>query len=227
MPQTIKNEAGEDVEVFTKEELEAKATEQTEAKLTEERARLEEEKQVEITAKEEELADANEKLKKLQDKEHNFNVVARGSKKKEEEEQATTKRIEELEGQIKGLISQPIAEARESFVSSNLAEADKDTKEKFDFYYNKLSVGVKSKAEAEKAMKEAFSLASPGKTINNGAKMQQTGVNDDFAAAGTEQESEASKEFGEKMGVSADDKKKYQPGKVNLLKPNVGVKKGS
>jgi hypothetical protein len=222
MPTIIKNEAGEEVEVFSAEELQAKAQEVADAKVAEEREHMEAENAVVLAEKEAELLETQEKLQKLQDKDYNFSKVRDANKK----DAAAQKKLEEdmasLRQEIAAISKQPIEEAKTDFLNKNIG-ANKELQDKFNIFYEKLGANVKSRTEAQMAMEQAFMLANDGKKPDNGGRMQHTNVNDNFADLPEGTESETSKDIGKRMGLSTEDKKKYA-GKVDWFSPNVGVK---
>lgn len=217
MPKTIKDEeTGEEIEVFTQEEVEAKAKEQAEVLTNQEKERIEAEKDAELLAKEEELADAQEKLKKLQDKEHNFNVVARGKDKKDKEEEALKEQMEKLQAEVDEVRKAPMDTIRSEFEAAHF-EGNKELKDKFDVFMDKLGNGAKTVTEIKAAMEQAYMLANDGKKPEVANNITRTGVNENFADLPDGQESQDSKDIGAAMGLSAEDKKKYGAGKVKLI----------
>lgn len=218
----IKNDDGTETEVYTAEELQAKAQEVADAKIAEERERIEAENAVTLAEKESELLETQEKLQKLQDKDYNFSKVRDANKKDAAAQKKLEEDIANLRQEIAAISKQPIEEAKTDFLNKNIGD-NKELRDKFDLFYEKLGANVKSRSEAQMAMEQAFILANDGKKPDSSSRMQHTNVNDNFADLPDGSESEISKEIGKRMGLSDEDKKKYAK-KVDWFSPNVGVK---
>lgn len=217
MPKTITDpDTGEEVEVFTQEEVEVRAKELGESLTADERERLEQEKEAAILEKEEKLVEAQEKLKKLEDKDYNFKQVARGAKAKEEEENALKETMANLRKEVDEVRKAPMDEAKNSFIADHL-EGNKELHDKFDVFMDKLGKDAKNVTELKSAMEQAYMLANDGKKPDTTTQIQRTGINDNFADLPDGAESQDSKDIGASLGLSAEDKKKYGSGKVKLI----------
>lgn len=206
MPQTITQEDGTEVEVFTQEEVEAKAAEVAEAKVAEAKS------EAEVV-----LAEKESELQKLKDKEMNFNNLRNKTEKSDEEKAEVLRKAEELEASItemKGTIAevqrQPLEAAKSQFITNNIG-ADKDLKEKFDFFYEKLGKDAKTMDEVNQALAGAFNAAAAGtRQTDFTGRQVHTSVSDNFAGMNdTSVESEDSQAFGQMLGLSKEDKKNF------------------
>lgn len=221
MPQKITQADGTEIEVFTKEELETQAKEQAENLVAEERQKLEKEKTELATSKselEEQLADAKDKLQKLEDKDHNFEQLRKKNNKDDEQKTELAKTVESLQKQISEIAKAPFATAKDSFIANNIPAEKKELKEKFDHYMGKLGEGVKTVEQMQAAMKEALILAGQGDSvsINADGKMIVTnpGLNLDKSQSG--EQTEAGREFAQAFGITEEDRKKHGGSKVKL-----------
>jgi hypothetical protein len=227
MPQTIKQEDGTEIEVFTSDEVKAQVESQAgeilNVRLAEERERIEIEKEAELLEKDEALANTKAELEKLQKKDMNFEALRKSKTLTPEQEEAAKKTSEELsklQETVAQIQKQPLEAAKAQFVASNIG-TDKDLNETFDFFYKKLSVGVKTLDEVNTALVAAFNAATAGTRQPNDSRITRVGISDNYHSLNTEAESEASREFGAMLGLSQEDKKAYgqtvQTGRVNLF----------
>lgn len=206
MPQTITLEDGTEQEVFTQEEVEAKAAEVAEAKVAEAKSEVE-------TI----LAEKEAELQKLKDKEYNFNNLRNKTEKTDEEKAEVLKKAEELEKSISEMQTtiaevqkQPLEAAKSQFIANNIG-ADKDLKEKFDFFYEKLGKDAKTMDEVNQALAGAFNAAAGGaRQPDFTGRAVHTSVSDNFAGMNDAgHETEASQAFGQMLGLSKEDKKNF------------------
>jgi hypothetical protein len=205
MPQMVEID-GEEKEVFTQEEIEAKAAEIAEAKVAEA-----------TTASEAALKEKEEELEKLRNKEMNFNNLRNKSEKTDEEKAEIARKAEELEKsiadmnvKIEAVEKQPLEAAKNQFIANNIG-GDKDLKEKFDFFYEKIGKDAKTMDEVNQALAGAFNAAAGGaRQPDFTGRAVHTSVNDNFAGINdSKSESEDSQGFGQMLGLSPEDKKTY------------------
>lgn len=189
----VKNEAGEDVEVFTAEEVTAKATEEAE--------RVAGEKQVELDALQVEKDELAEKLQKAQDKEQNFaNLRKKADGTEVEINEELKKQIDAINQKIDAVAQRPVEDAVQEFIKTNVGE-EKEKKELFNYYFKKLGVEAKTKEEVTKAANEALTLATGGEYKPDGSgQMMSTGVNQNYMQQNTGVVSEESKAIGKIFG---------------------------
>jgi hypothetical protein len=205
MSQIIKTTVdGKEVEqeVFTQAELEEKAN----AKAEEAKAAVEAEKQVEIDRLNEEKAALEEAAS---DKDKNWAELRKKADSKGGDTSELKKQMDTITQRLEEIGQQPIKSAKDTFVSNNLPE-DKDKREKFDYYYKKLSEGMTKPEEHKKAMEEALALVLPGQKPNLDYQLSGTRISSDFGKpANTGERSETNKAFSKAFGLSEEDHKKY------------------
>lgn len=206
MPYKVTNDDGEEIEAFSQEELE----EQVRQRAEEEAQKVAEEKQAELDRIAEEKLKLEEELIKLKDKDRNFELVRRKAEGKEiEVSEEIRKQISELENKINEIAAQPKQDVKQDFVKQHIGD-NKERLELFEYYYERLGSTAKSKEEVLKAATEALTLASGGEyKPDTTAGMYSTGVSKDYMSKPKEGVSEASKEFGDMLGITDEDRKKY------------------
>lgn len=200
MPLKVQNEDGTETEVYTQEELDAKAQEEAD--------RVAAEKQAEIDRIAEEKAALEEKNKKLEDKDYNF-------KKLREQKEGVVgaevlEKLNAMEQTIKSVQEQPKNEIKEEFIKHNIGE-DKEKRELFDYYFNRLIEDNPSKEQIIKAGNEAMTLISGGSfTPSASGGMFSTGASPNYRESAPSGEvSEQSKQIGSHFGITEEDRKKY------------------
>ena len=202
----VKNEAGEDIEVFTAEEVTAKTAEEAE--------RVAGEKQVEFDALQVEKEELAESLRKAQDKEQNFAQLrkkADGTEVKINEE--LKKQIDAINQKIDAVAQRPVEDAVQEFIKTNVGE-EKEKKELFNYYFKKLGTEAKTKEEVTRAANEALTLATGGEYKPDGSgAMMSTGISQNYRQGKTDVVSEESKQIGSLFGITDADRKKYAPTK--------------
>lgn len=197
----IKQEDGSELEVFTPEEAQAKIEEAAEA------ARKEAQE-----AAEAEKAELEGQLKKLQDKEFNFNQLRNKTDKESESSKKLAEEIEALKQQIGEVKQQPFKKAKEDFIAANKLEGDKELKEKFDFFFEPLAEKAKTEADYKAALVGAFSAATGGeKQPTFEGMMVSTRVTGPTNHGKTL--SETSVKIGNSLGITEEDRKKYAKNK--------------
>jgi len=206
MPQTIKDADGNDIEVFTQEEVDAAAEEK--ARL--EAERVESEKQTELDALAAEKQELEEKLQKEQEKEKNFEKVRRKAEGKDIEiNEELKKQIDELNKRIDSVAQRPVDDTKAEFIKARVGE-EKEKIDKFEYYYKRLGADAKSKEEVLKAANEALVLATGGEyKPSMDGQMFSVGASQNYRQQKTEQVSEESKAIGNLLGITAEDRKKY------------------
>lgn len=193
----VKNEAGEEIEVPTQEEIDA---------LAEQRAQ-----EAAQRAKEEAEADKaelEEKIKKLEDKEYNFNQLRNKKDKESEESKKLASEIEALKQQIGEVKQQPFQKAKEDFIAVNNIAGDKELKEKFDFFFEPLAEKAKTEADYRAALTGAFAAATGG-TRQPSFEGMMVGTRTNPPTSSAKADTEAGRHFAKVFGNSEDDRKKY------------------
>lgn len=155
MPQIIQNELGEDVEVYTADEIAA----QKEAAI-EEYKQSNPDKGEEVTALQAELATANEALKKFENKDLNFGNLRT-------QKEAAEKKVEELTAQIDTKIDTAKKEVLESVLQDHYADTlkslagdDEELQKKIEFHYKRLADPASTKTDVTKKLTDAWVLAT-------------------------------------------------------------------
>ena len=152
MPQTIINSEGNEVEVFTPEEVQA----EREAVL----AQVKQEKDAELNAAQAELQKANEKLGKFESKDLNF---AKLREQKEDAESRVDKIKQDMEaslGKFKQEILEGVSKDYYNETLGSLAGDDAELKKKIEFEYGRLNDPVNSKEDISKKLRDAYSHAT-------------------------------------------------------------------
>ncbi len=152
----IKNESGEDVEVFTPEEI----AQQNEEK---DRALAELQKAKEDLEIDKQALEA--KMQNYEGKDYNFSNLRKQKEEKEKEAEELKKRIAEVESGMASKLSE-IEQGRINDIKNNsigvFAGDDEKLKEKIDFYYKKFAGEAKTPQEINERVNEAYLLATGG-----------------------------------------------------------------
>lgn len=204
----IKNEAGEEIEVFSQEEVDALAKTKAEEAAQAERERLEAEHAAEKSALEDEKTQLEADLKKFQDKDYNFNQLRNKKDKESSEAAALAKQLEEVNARLGRVEAQPFEKAKNEFMAVNNITGDKELKEKFEHFFEPLAKTAKSEEDHKAALAGAFAAATGGtRQPSFDGLMVSTRVTP--PSSGGAAETEASKSFAQAFGLSEADKKKY------------------
>lgn len=203
MSQIIKNEDGTETEVFTAEELE----EQKQATLEAFKAENPD-KTTEIEALEAKVAEKEEEIAKLSEKDINFTKFrtqqeAEVKKIKEEiETKVSLAKKEVLEGVMKDHYNETLAA---------LAEGDKEVEKKIEHHYKRLGDTPTTKNEITNKMKDAWLLATKQPEVGalNSMVISSGGVGRLGYKGPTQPFSAEEQVLAAKFGLSAEDIKKY------------------
>src|SRR3990167_11400581 len=164
MPYTTTNESGEEVQVFSSEEVQA----EKESALTQ----FKQEKNAEMEAVQAELKTTNEKLGKYESKDYNFSALR---KQKEDTEENIKKIKEEVDlkiGEVKKEILEGVSKDYYNETLVTLAGEDPELQKKIEFQYKRLGDVAGTKEEISKKLRDAYVLATGGE--NTGAINQST-----------------------------------------------------
>lgn len=216
MPVKVKQEDGTEIDAYTVEEMtaqaDAKAKEAAEAAKVAEAERLTTEHEAALLEKEEALAEAQEKLRKAEDKQTNMKALREAAegknKEKSEEEKKNAEDLKALQETVANIQKQPFETAKANFIKANVG-ADKELGDKFDFFFKKLSSGAKTLEEYNIALESSMTLATGKPYQANDSRMTRTSVNPDFGGEGGKAESQDSQNFGQLLGITAEDKKQF------------------
>lgn len=168
MSTKIKNEKGEEIEMFTAEELQSKSDEAAEAakaKVIEEykaenldKVDEIEKLQSDLEAARNDAEAATEELKKATGKEYNFSKLREA---KEAAEKRADEANKKLENEVTG-IKKLITDDAYNTTIEMLAGKDEDLKKKIEFHYKRLSDPADTKQAIEKKLRDAYILAAGG-----------------------------------------------------------------
>jgi len=197
----IKNDSGEEIEVFSQEEAEKLAKQKAE--------------EAAEAARQESLAEKEElekKLKGFEDKEYNFSQLRSKKEKDDLEAKAEAKKLQdqlaEVNARLGKVEAQPFNKLREGFIAANNIAGDKELLEKFDHFFAPLSASAKSESDYNAALVGAFAAATGGtKQPSMSGIMVSTRVTP--PSSGGNPQSEASKAFAAAFGNTEADMKKY------------------
>lgn len=200
MPQKVLID-GVETEVFSQAELEEAA--RIKAEEAAEAARVEAEQKA---ADEKALLEA--KLKGLEDKDYNFSQMRKNKDKDTEEVKALKARLDELSGTVTQLASQPFKKLKDDFITANNLAGDKDTKEKFDYFYEQMSAKANTPELVQAALTGAFAAATGGsKQPSFEGVMVATRATP--PSSGEKQVSQVAVEMGAQFGITDKDREKY------------------
>jgi len=201
MPNTIIDKDGNEVQVPTQEEIDQLAQERADAAAKE----AEEKAKAEADAL---LAQKDAEIERLQGKDRDWRTVRNKIEKKSEAEEQHEKDIADLKTKLAAMERQPFESAKSEFLAANgKALAEKDVKDKFDFFYGKLADGVTNPADHERALLAALTAATGGTAQPVGPRVIATSSN--IPLGESHAESETSRDIGRDLGLSEEDKKLY------------------
>jgi len=160
MPQTIINEEGDEIEVFTAEELEAQKREALD-KFKEENP----DKSEEMEKLQKELEEKNKELEGLKDKDINFANMRNKISDKEKEIEELKNSIDDKIGEVKKEVLDSVMKDHYNEVIKKLTGDDKELKEKVELQYKRLVDEANSKEDITKKLKDAFTLATGGEKV--------------------------------------------------------------
>lgn len=203
MSQTIKNEAGEDVEVFSTEELEAQKQEAIEAYKAENPDKTDD-----LTALQEELQKKEEELKGLKDKDVNFSKF---KSQKDKEIETIKKEIDEKIVSVKKEVMEGVMKDHYNDTLKVLAGGDEEAKKKIEFHFKRLGDVAGTKEEITNKLKDAYILANKPADIDalNTSVISSGGVGRINVKVSETKLTPEEKELGKKLGLSDEDYKKY------------------
>lgn len=201
MPIKVTQEDGTEIEALTQEEASALA----EQKANEAAAAKEAELSA-VHAAEKEKIEAE--LAGLRDKDYNFQQLRQKAENKGLNEEETKAQIATLTARLDEIARQPVLDTKEEFIKSKIGD-DKEKRELFDHYFSRLGADAKSKEEVLRASEEALVLASKGEYKPGESQLYSTGVNQNYRNTTPGVVSEESREIGNLLGVTDEDRKKY------------------
>lgn len=217
MPQTIKQEDGTEVEVFTKDEVDAERDSAIEAYKSENPDQSDKVQELEtsLTEAKDALATAQEELKAADEKDQNF---AELRKKANEAEQQLAEVTKDLDNKLAETKKSAMDEVLETVnqghfhdTLNDLSGGDKDLKEKIEKEYSALNDPATNKEEITSKLNRAYTLATgqnPNENALNTTVLSSGGVT---KPQFKEQDAlpEEAKELGRKFGLKEEDFNKY------------------
>ena len=151
----IKNEAGEDIEVYTAEEIEQHKSDAIEAFKAENP-----DKSGELANLQEKMREAEEKLAKVGDKDYNFKALEKAKNDAEGKLKEFTSTIDEKINSVKREVLEGVMSAHKSDALASLVGDDEELKKKVELEYGRLSDVASTKEQISKKLKDAYVLAT-------------------------------------------------------------------
>lgn len=190
---------GEQVEVFTQEELSQKLNEKIEEYKSNNPG------DEEFKKLQEQLKEKEEDIKKLKDKDTNFSKL-RGEKEKLEEQKKELE--QQIDQKIKGVEDKRIQEKVEEKINS-FAQGDEELAKKIKFHYGRIGDVATNDKEINQKLVDAFILATKRDSVDviDGAISSRGAPV--ISRKGITKISPELKQVGEKMGITEEDFKKY------------------
>lgn len=171
MPKTIKNDEGEDEEVYTADELQAERDGAVE-KYKEENP----DKSDEVEKLQEDLKKATEALEKADDKGKNFNALRKAKEDAEKKVADILAGVDEKIGKVKNEVLEGVNKDHYNDTVAALAGDDEELKKKIEFHYKRLTNDPSStKGEITAKLKDAYTLATGQASDGMGASVYGSG----------------------------------------------------
>jgi len=154
MPQKVLNEQGEEIEVYTAEELQAQR-----------QAAVEEYKianpgDPDIEKLQNEIKGKTEELDKLKNKDFNFSQLRKAKEGLEVQIAELNKNIDEKIGNVKKEVTEGVMKDYYTEKLNILSGNDKELAAKIEFHYKRLADPMTTKEEVNKKLEDAFLLAT-------------------------------------------------------------------
>ena len=201
MSQTIKNEAGEDVEVFTAEEIEQHKTDAVEAFKAENP-----DKTGELAELQEKMREAEEKLAKVGDKDYNFKALEKAKNDAESKLSEFTKSVDEKMTSLERRVLEGVMQDHKNDTLKALSGGDAELEKKIEFHYKRLGDVAGTKNEITQKLKDAWVLATKKEDEGIGANIYGSGnVGRVNINSQTPKFSAEEKELGAKLGLTDKD----------------------
>jgi len=198
------NERGEEVDVYTTEELEEKKNEA-----------VEEYKQAnpsdpDVQKLQDELKQKTEELGKLKDKDHNFSQLRQTKEKLETDIEKLNKSIDEKIGIAKKEVLEGMVKEHYTETLKSLSGDDKELSDKIEFHYKRLADVGTTKEEINKKLNDAFVLATGGFTRKTTQRPYSSSGVSPLGAEKSQPVTDEEKEFAKKLagagGIKLEDK---------------------
>ena len=201
MPQTIKDSEGNEVEVFSAEELEAQKQEAIDAF------------KVEYPDKTEELAELQEKLKETEEeltkakgKDQNFGTLRKAKEDAEKKVEDILKGVDEKINTVKKEVLEGVMQNHKNKTLEALVGEDAELKKKVELEYGRLSDVASTEEQITKKLKDAFILATAKEPDGINANIYGSGnVGRVYINSQSPKFSAEEKELGSKFGLTDKD----------------------
>lgn len=206
MSQTIKQEDGTEIEVFTADEIEAQKQEAIEAYKSENPDKTDE-----LTALQEELAKKEEALEKSKNAGANFANLRKAKEEAEKKLEDVLKGVDDKIGKVKNEVFEGVMKDHYNDTLKALAGEDAETLKKIEYHYKRLGDPVTTKSEMSNKLKDAFLLATKKETDDalNTSVLSSGGVGRLNIKPQGQKLSDVEKSVAGKLGLSEADLKKY------------------
>lgn len=204
--QTIKQDDGTEIEVYTADEIEEQKQQAVDDYKTNNP-----DKTADIEALQETLAEKEIELEKMKGKDMNFANLRN-------QKEAAEKKIEEIKGEIDGKISNVKKEVMEEVMRDHYSESlkalsgdDKELEKKIEFHYKRLGDVASTKTDIASKLRDAWFLATKptGDDGVNANVFASGGVGRVQIKSQATKISAEEKAVGAKFGITDEDFKKY------------------
>lgn len=200
---TFKNEAGEDVEAMTPEEVEAAKQEAIEQYKTENPDKTDE-----ITALQEELAKKEDLLAKASDADKNFAALRKGKEDAEKKLIDFTKDVDTKLSKMKMEVLEGVMQDHKNDMLKALSGGDAEVKKKIEYHYKRLGDVAATKEEITNKLKDAYVLATKQEAGDiSGVVLGSGGVGRLNIKSNSPEFSPEEKELGARFGLTDEDLK--------------------
>ncbi len=197
MPTIIINDDGNEIEVFTKEEIE---TQKQEA--LEEYKKNNPDKSSELQKLQDDLKSKEEELQGLKNKDLNFANLRNKVQDKEKEIENIKKEMDEKIGNAKKEVLDTVMKDHYNSEILKLAGEDKELKDKIEFQYKRLGDLAGTKEEISKKLQDAFVLSGGRVENDNSAAFSSGGVGRLNIKKGKDKLSSEEIELGKKLAAA-------------------------
>lgn len=201
MPQTIKDSEGNEIEVFTQEEIEGQKQEAIEAFKTENP-----DKTAELAELQEKMREAEEKLAKVGDKDYNFKALEKAKNDAESKLKSFTQEWEGKLQNVKKEVLEGVMSDHKNDTLKQLSGGDAELEKKIEFHYKRLGDVAGTKAEITSKLKDAWVLATKKEDDGMNASIYGSGnvgrlnINNQSPKFSAEEQ-----ELGSKFGLKPED----------------------
>ena len=161
----IKNDKGEEIEVFTAEEMTAKTkevAEQAAAKALEEFKAANPDKSKELEETSQKLKDAEELLRKAEEEGGNKGQIERLRKERDDAKKAADEAKSTVEKKFEEFRNEMLGETKTEMLD-NLSGGDKELRKKIEYEFDHYRPSENTKAAIKERMEKAYQLATGNK----------------------------------------------------------------